>query len=106
MSAIDPLKSQSMHQPHLARAAVFRLVRWYAVVLLLFSVVWWLSSAMPPALELGIGPTLSGDGNLLAHSAILPRMPQSSGAWIADLIQMLAALQLGALPHAPYVLPR
>src|SRR4051812_1280033 len=106
MSAIDPLKSQSMHQPHLARAAVFRLVRWYAVVLLLFSVVWWLSSAMPPALDRGIGPTLSGDGNLLAPSAMLPRMAQASGAWIAALIQMLAALLLVVPLAGTYVLTR
>src|SRR3954465_5688192 len=97
MSAIDPLKSQSMHQPHLARAAVFRLVRWYAVVLLLFSVVWWLFRAMPPALDRGIGPTLRGEADLLAPEAMLPRIAEAGGAWNAALIQMLAALLQGGL---------
>jgi len=104
--AIDPLDSPSAHRRQLARGALFRLVRWYAVVLVLFVVVWWLSTVMPPATAKDAGSALTGEGALLEPSAMLPRMAQAGSAWIAALIQMLAALLLVVPLAGTYVLTR
>jgi Domain of unknown function (DUF4956) len=81
-------------------------VRWYAVVLVLFGVVWWLSTGMPPAPAKDAGSVLTGEGALLAPSAMLPRMAQAGSAWIAALVQMLAALLLVVPLAGTYVLTR
>jgi hypothetical protein len=106
MPATDPLDSQSAPRRQLARGALFRLVRWYAVVLVLFGVVWWLSTVMPPATAKDAGSVLSGEGALLEPSAMLPRMAQAGSAWIAALVQMLAALLLVVPLAGTYVLTR
>ena len=106
MSAIDPVDSPSAYQRQLAGRALFRLGRWYAVVLVLFGVVWWLSTAMPPATAKDAGSALTGEGALLEPSAMLPRMAQAGSAWIAALVQMLAALLLVVPLAGTYVLTR
>ena len=106
MSAIDPVDSPSAYQRHLARRALFRLARWYALVLVLFGVVWWLSTGMPPATTADAGSALTGEGALLEPSAMLPRMAQAGSAWIAALVQMLAALLLVVPLAGTYVVTR
>jgi hypothetical protein len=106
MSAIDPVDSPSAYQRQLAGRALFRLGRWYAVVLVLFGVVWWLSTAMPPATAQDAGSALTGEGALLEPSAMILRMAQAGSAWIAALVQMLAALLLVVPLAGTYVLTR
>jgi len=106
MSAIDSLESQSAHRRQLAGGVLFRLVRWYVVVLVLFGVVWWLLTVMPPATASDAGSALTGEGALLEPSAMVPRIAQAGSAWIAALIQMLAALLLVVPLAGTYVLTR
>ena len=106
MSAIDPLDSQLAHRRQLAPGVLFRLVRWYAVVLVLFGLVWWLSTVLPPPTANDAGSALTGEGALLEPSAMLPRLAQAGSAWIAALIQMLAALLLVVPLAGTYVLTR
>ncbi len=88
--AIDPLGSPSARRRQLAPGVLFRRVRWYVVVLVLFGVVWWLSTVMPPATATDAGSALTGEGALVEPSAMLPRIAQAGSAWIAALVQMLA----------------
>jgi uncharacterized protein DUF4956 len=104
--AIDPLDSPSAHRRQLAPGVLFRLVRWYVVVLVLFGVVWWLSTVLPPATATDAGSALTGEGALLEPSAMLPRIAQAGSAWTAALIQMLAALLLVVPLAGTYVLTR
>src|SRR3954471_23769790 len=106
MSATDSVDSPSAYQRQLARRALFRLVRWYALVLVVFGVAWWLSTVLPPATAKDAGSVLTGEGALVEPSAMLPLMAQTGSAWIAALIQMLAALLLVVPLAGTYVLTR
>jgi hypothetical protein len=106
MSAIDSFDSQSEHRHHLAPGVLFRLVRWYVVMLVLFGVVWWLSTVMPPATAKDVGSALTGEGALVEPSEMLPRVAQAGASWLAALIQMLAALLLVVPLAGTYVLTR
>jgi hypothetical protein len=106
MSAIDSHDRQPALRHEVAKGVLFRLARWYAVVLVLFGVVWWLSTAMPPVMAKEAGSALTGDGALLAPSAMLPRLAQAGSSWIAALIQMVAALLLVVPLAGTYVLTR
>ncbi|MFL5402058.1 MAG: DUF4956 domain-containing protein [Gemmatimonadales bacterium] len=106
MSATDSVDSPSAYQRQLARRALFRLVRWYALVLVVFGVGWWLLTVLPPATAKGASSVLTGEGALAEPSAMLPRMAETGSVWIAALIQMLAALLLVVPLAGTYVLTR
>jgi hypothetical protein len=61
---------------------------------------------MPPTTAKDAGSALTGEGALLEPTAMLPRMAQTGSAWIAALIQMLAALLLVVPLAGTYVLTR
>jgi hypothetical protein len=77
-----------------ARRSFRRLFAWYAVVLSIFGVVWWLFSALPPEPQGEVASPLTGDGALLDPGEMLRRLNGAAVSWTAALLQMLAALLL------------
>src|SRR5262245_50891644 len=79
---------------HEARTTLIRLTRWYAFVLLLFGIVWWLSTAMPTAPNDTPGLPPTGTHGVVAPSEMLLRIGEAGQGWIEALTRMLAALLL------------
>ena len=86
--------SEHLTRRHEARAALIRLTRWYAFVLVLFGVAWWLSTALPPVPANNTAAPPTATHGLLAPSAMLLRIGEVGQGWIEALTRMLAALLL------------
>jgi len=86
--------SEHLIRRHEGRTALLRLARWYAFVLVLFGVVWWLSTALPTTPDNNAGLPPTGPHGLLPPSAMLLRVGEVGPGWIEALTRMLAALLL------------